>query len=175
MTKLMHSFAILSALAAFGLTSGAALADKVKDSGSMDATFTKRDLQPIPDQDGHALIFSEASGTSANPGGLLDGFQVTVRDFVDVSNGSGPQKGYVIYTKDADQQVVKIDGMVATTMKDGQPSVTFKGDWEIVGGQGALAGLEGEGTYSGYFTAENAFHVDWEGTRSLASGAVAKQ
>jgi hypothetical protein len=33
----------------------------------------------------------------------------------------------LIYAKGSDQQVVKIDGMVTTTMKDGQPNTTFKG------------------------------------------------
>ena len=110
-------------------------------------------MQPIPDQDSHALILTEAAGTSTNHGGLLDGFPVSVRDLVDLRQGTGPQQGYVIYSKGADQEVLKIDGMVTTTMKDEQPNTTFKGNWVIVSGAGALSGIEGSGTYTGYFTA----------------------
>ena len=52
MTKLAQSFVILSAVASIGLASTTALAEKVKESGSIDATYVKKDTQPIPDQDG---------------------------------------------------------------------------------------------------------------------------
>jgi hypothetical protein len=173
MTKLAQSFVIVAALAAIGLSPADALADKVKDSGSMDATFVKRDMQPIPDQEGHALFLGQANGTSVNPGGLVDGFAVSIRDMADLSQGSGPQHGYVIYSRNADQEVVKIDGTVTTTMKDGQPNTTFEGKWAIVNATGALAGIEGEGTYSGYFTAADKYHVDWEGLRWGGKGKAA--
>ena len=101
MKKLSNALVIVSAMAAIGLMSPSAFADKIKDSGSLDATFVKREMQPIPDQDGHALILSEAAGTSTNPGGLLDGFPVSVRDLVDLRQGNGPQQGYVIYSQGA--------------------------------------------------------------------------
>lgn len=175
MTKLANIFLIVSTMAAIGLTSPSAFADKIKDSGSFDATLVKRDMQPIPDQDGHALMLSDAAGTSTNPGGLLDGFPVSVRDIVDLRQGTGPQQGYVIYSRGADQEVVKIDGMVTTTMKKGQPNTTFKGNWVIVSGTGALAGIEGAGTYSGYFSAADKYHVDWEGARSQPKAGVAEK
>ena len=175
MTKLAQSFVILSAVASIGLASTTALAEKVKESGSIDATYVKKDAQPIPDQDGHMLTLSDAQGVSKNTGGTgyLDGFSVNFRDFVDLTQGTGPQQGYVIYAKGSDQQVVKIDGMVTTTMKDGQPNTTFKGKWVVVNAKGALAGIKGEGTYSGHFTAEDKYHVDWEGSRSGAKAASA--
>ena len=175
MKKLSNALVIVSVMAAIGLMSPSAFADKIKDSGSFDATFVKREMQPIPDQDGHALILSEAAGTSTNPGELLDGFPVSVRDLVDLRQGTGPQQGYVIYSKGADQEVLKIDGVVTTTMKDGHPNTTFKGNWVIVSGAGALAGIEGSGTYSGYFTAEDKYHVSWKGTRTKPKGAVAEK
>jgi hypothetical protein len=173
MTKLAYSLSILCAMAALGLAPAGALADQVKDSGSIDAAYVKRDVQPIPDQEAHVLLLSESTGTSANPGGLLDGFSVSIREILDLRQGTGPQQGYVIYSKGSDQQVVKIDGMVTTTMKDGRPNTTFKGSWTIAGGAGSLAGIEGKGTYAGYLTAEDKFHVDWEGTRSAAKEAIA--
>ena len=173
MNKLFGPIAVLSALALLGLASTTALAEKVKESGSFDASYVKHDVQPIPDQDGHMLTLSDAQGVSKNTGGTgyLDGFSANVRDFADLTQGTGPQQGYVIYAKGSDQQVVKIDGMVTTAMKDGQPNTTFKGKWSVVSTKGALAGIKGEGTYSGYFTAEDKYHVDWEGTRSGAKEA----
>jgi hypothetical protein len=175
MTKLAQSFAMLSVVASIGLVSTTALADKIKESGSFDATYVKKDAQPIPDQDGHALSLSDAKGVSKNTSGTgyLDGFSVNIRDFADLTQGTGPHQGYVIYAKEPDQQVVRMEGLVTTTMKDGQPNTTFKGKWVVVNSKGALAGMKGEGTYSGYFTAEDKFHVDWEGTRSDAKAASA--
>jgi hypothetical protein len=42
----------------------------------------------------------------------------------------------------------------------------------MINGAGVLAGIEAEGTYVGYFTAEDRFHVDWEGSRSQPGAAV---
>ena len=137
---------------------------KVKDAGSIDAAYVKRDMQPI--QEGHALLLTESNGTSANPGGLVDGFSVSVREIGDLRQGNGPQQGYTIFIKGPDQEVVRFEGMVTTTMKDGKPNTTMKGTYAIVGGTGKLAGIEGGGTYTGYFTAEDKFRIDWEGTRS---------
>jgi hypothetical protein len=80
----------------------------------------------------------------------------------------------VIYSKGADQRVDRFEVMVTTILTDGHPKTTFKGKWVIINGMGALAGIEGEGTYAGYFTAEDRFHVDWEGSRSQPKGAVTK-
>ena len=67
------------------------------------------------------LVLSESSGTSANPGGLVDGSAVSIKEVVDLRQGNGSQQGYVIYTKGSERQVVKIDGAVTTVMQDGQP------------------------------------------------------
>ena len=181
MTKLAQSFVILSAVAsiglasntAFGLAYTTALAAKVKEFGSLDVAYVKKDAQPIPDQDGHMLLLTESSGTSANQGGLVDGFSVSVREIADLRQGTGAHQGYVIYSKGSDQEVVKFDGIVTTTMKDGKPNTAMKGKYSVVSATGALAGIKGEGTYSGYFTAQDKYHVDWEGVRSGAKEASA--
>jgi hypothetical protein len=170
MHTLMRSFALVAATAMIGLSPAGALADMIKDSGSIDAAYVKRDAQPISEN--HVLVLSESNGTSANPGGLVDGFSVSVRDIVDLRQGNGPQQGYVIYAQGSERQVVRIDGMVTTTMKDDKPNTTFKGTYTIVADDGTF-GVDGQGTYSGYFTAADKFHVDWDGTRSAAKGAIA--
>jgi hypothetical protein len=134
---------------------------EMKDSGSFDAAYVKRDVHPI-DQD-HVLILSDSKGTSKNPNGYLDGFATTISDLVDLTQGNGSQQGYVIYSNGADQEIVKISGTVTTKMKDGHPDTSFQGTWVIVKATGRLNGARGEGTYSGYFAAEDKFHVDWQG------------
>ena len=172
MTKLANMLVILSAIAAIGFAPTNALAESVKDTGGYDATYTKRDIQPIPDQDGHVLMLTEATGTATNPGGPLDGFSVTDRGTADLRQGNGPQQGYVIFSKGSDQLIVKFEGNVTTTLKDGQPKTTMKGKYAIVSATGALAGTQGEGSYSGYFTAEDKYRIDWEGTRTVQKGAM---
>ena len=170
MHKFFGSIALLAALAMIVFSPAVAFAGEVKDSGSVDAAYVKRDMQPI--SEGHVLVLSESNGTSSNPGGLVDGFVVSIRDVVDLRQGNGPQQGYVIYSKGSERQVVEIDGAVTTVMKDGQPKTTFKGTYTIAPDEGTI-GLAGKGTYSGYFTAEDKFHVDWEGTRSTQKDAMA--
>jgi len=170
--KLANMLVVLSAIAAMGLASTNALAENVKDAGGYDATYTKRDMQPIPDQNGHVLMLTEASGTAKSPGGPLDGFSVTERQTADLRQGNGPQQGYVIFAKGPDQLIVKFGGDVSTTLKDGQPNTTMKGSYAVVSATGALAGTQGDGSYSGYFTAEDKYHIDWDGMRTVQKGAM---
>ena len=174
MRKLAHVFVIVSAMAAMGFAPTNALAESVKDAGGYDAVYTKRDIQPIPDQDGHVLMLIEASGTASNPGGPLDGFSVTERETADLRQGNGPQQGYLIFSKGSDQVIVKFEGNVTTMLKDGRPKTTMKGKYAINSATGALVGEKGEGNYSGYFTAEDKYHIDWEGTRTLRKDASAE-
>ena len=170
MHTFMRSIALIAALTMIGLISTSALADKVKDTGSYEATYTKRDVQPIPDQEGHVLLLTDASGTVTSQGGPADGFSVTERGIADLRQGNGPQQGYVIFSQGADQQFVRYEGNVTTTMKDGKPNTSMKGTYEIVAATGALAGTKGSGTYTGYFTAEDKYQVNWDGMRSGGSG-----
>ena len=171
MMKLAHTF--MSAMVAIALASTGALADKVKDSGSFDGTYSKREMQPIPDQEGHALMLTESSGTAVSPGSPVDGFSVITREIADLRQGNGPQQGYSIFSKGPDQRVVRFEGIVTTTLKDGKPNTTMKGTYAIVSGTGALAGVGGEGTYTGYFTAEDKYQVNWDGHTAPQKDAMA--
>jgi hypothetical protein len=170
-TKVTFSLFILTAAAMLGIAPAVVLAESVKDSGSMEGEVVKRDVQPIPDQEGHVLILGESNGTASNPAGAVDGYSFSIREALDLRQGSGSQRGYVIFSKGSDQRVVGIEGAVTTTMKDGQPNTTVKGKWTIVGGKGSLAGQKGEGSYSGYFTSPDKFHVDWGGMLSSSKEA----
>jgi len=166
MHTFMRSIALIAALAMIGLSSTSALAESNKDTGSYSATVTKKEVLPIPGQEGHELVLLEASATATSPGGPLDGFAVTEREIADLRQGNGPQQGYVIFSKGSDQQVVRFEGNVTTTMKDGTPNTSMKGAYEIVAATGALAGTKGSGTYTGYFTAEDKYQVNWDGISS---------
>ena len=156
---------LLAVVAALGIGATGALAGNVTDSGSIDATYAKRDVQPIPDQEGHVLMLTDANGTNTNTSGqdFLDGFSFNAREILDLTKGNGPSQGYVTFTKGDVRQIVKINARVTTVMKDGQPQTTFKGKWRIIKATGSYAGMQGDGTYSGYYTAEDKFHVDWKG------------
>ncbi len=166
-----QSLLALALAAVIGLGASNAFAGNAKATGSMDATYVKRDALPAGDQEGHVLMLTEAVGTNVNTSGtaFLDGFSFSIREIDDLRQGNGSQQGYVIFTKGDDEQVVRFEGMVTTTLnEDGTPSTTIKGEWTIIKGVGRSEGIKGDGTYSGYFTAEDKFHVDWEGWHSLA-------
>lgn len=156
-----RSTAILSSLTAIALAlSGtAALAGQKKESGSFDAAYVKRAVQSIAE--GHILILTEATGV--NKGGGVDGFSVSCREIADLDKGNGSNSGYCLFVKGGDEQTVKIGGPITTVMKDGHPNTTVTGKWVVVRATGALAGSKGEGTYAGYLTAEDKYHIDWKG------------
>jgi len=174
LSKLARSLVILTALTAAGLVTTTAMAEKIKDEGSFDVTYVKREALPVPDQEGHVLLQAESSGTSSNSNGLIDGFAATAYEIADLRQGNGSHQGYVIFKKGEDQQVVKYDGVVTTAMENGKPNTTMKGKYVIVDGTGALASIEGEGTYAGYFTAEDKYHIDWAGSRSQPKDSIAQ-
>ena len=165
---------IIAALALAGLAVPA-LAEPQSEAGSFEAAYVKREVQPIAE--GHILLLSEASGTNKSAGGSgrLDGFAVSVRETVDLDKGNGPHLGYTIFSRGEDRQIVRMNGKVTTTIKDGQPSTTMTGTWQVVDATGNLAGTRGEGTYSGYFLAEDKYHVDWKGLRMSAEPKSAKR
>ena len=175
MMKLAHMLVIMSAMAAMGFAPTNALAESIKDTGGYNARYTKQDMQLISDQDGHVLMVTKASGIATNPGGPLDGFSMTEHQIADLRQGNGPQQGYVIFGKGFDPRgkdwlLVRIEGNVTTTLADGQPNTTMKGRYAIVGASGVLAGMQGKGIYSGYFTAKNKYRIDWDGTRTVPKG-----
>jgi hypothetical protein len=137
-----------------------AIAGQKHEAGSIDVTYAKRNVQPIAQ--GHILLLAESTGN--NKGGGFDGFGVSIREIADLDKGNGTNSGYVFFTRGDDMQVVKISGKVSTAMKDGHQNTTMSGNWEVVDATGTLAGNKGEGTYTGYFTAEDRYHIDWNGS-----------
>ena len=81
----------------------------------------------------------------------------------------------LIFKRGSDQLIVRFEGNVTTMLKDGQPKTTMKGSYAVVSASGALAGTKGEGSYSGYFTAEDKYRIDWEGTRTVPHGVPGQE
>jgi hypothetical protein len=77
-SRLMTSGIAAIALTVGGLISTNALAEKIKDSGSVEMAYVKHCGQSIPDQSDHRFGFNEGEGISTNKGGLIDGFSVRV-------------------------------------------------------------------------------------------------
>ncbi|MGQ0673444.1 MAG: hypothetical protein ACT4N2_11305 [Hyphomicrobium sp.] len=163
MVTLAKSLLAFAALSMVGFVCPV-LAGSEGDAGRFDVAYVKRDIQPIAD--GHILLLSESTGTNTSPGGgPLDGFAVSIRETADLDKGNGTHLGYAILSRGVDQQIVRVSGKVTTTLDNGQPRTTMAGTWEVVAATGALAGTTGKGTYSGYFTAEDKYHIDWKDSR----------
>jgi hypothetical protein len=160
--------AIISGLTALALIVSPAFAEQKEESGSVDLTYVKRDVQTIAE--GHTLMLADATGTNQG-GGRLDGFSVSAQEIGDINNGNGSNSGYAIFSKGNDEQTAKFNGKIATEMKDGHPNTTVSGNWQVVAAKGTVAGSRGEGTYTGYFTAADKYHIDWKGK---FEGPVAK-
>ena len=154
--------ALMSGLTALALIipTYSAFAAQKQDHGSFDAAYVKRDVQPIAE--GHILMLDEATGTNKG-GGRFDGFSVSCREIADLDHGNGSNNAYCLFTKGSDEQTIKVSGKVATEMNDEHPNTTLAGSWVVVSASGSLAGSKGEGTYAGYFTAEDKYHIDWKG------------
>ncbi|MGB8275988.1 MAG: hypothetical protein WCF16_12065 [Alphaproteobacteria bacterium] len=175
MRKLKTQLVLVPVLAAFlGLGSGAALAGNTVVSGSMDQTYSERHMLPVSNDEGHALLLTDAIGKNVDTSGtgFLNGYAVDVREIADLARGTGPSQGYVTFIDGSDKAFVKVNGQVTTVLKDDKPSTAFQGKWSYVGGSGKYEKLTGDGTYAGYFTAEDKFHVDWKGYSNMVRGEV---
>ena len=70
------------------------------------------------------------------------------------------------------RQILVIDDKIVFVGPDGTASP--QPGAKVVDATGNLAGTRGEGTYSGYFLAEDKYHVDWKGLRMSAEPKSAK-
>ena len=154
--------AVMSRLTALALVIPACFvfAAQKQEHGSFDAAYVKRDVQPIAE--GHVLMLDEATGTNKG-GGRFDGFSVSCREIVDLDNGNGSNNAYCLFAKGGDAQTIKVSGKIATEINDEHPNATLAGGWVVVSASGSLAGSKGEGSYAGYFTGEDRYHIDWKG------------
>lgn len=146
-----------AAMLAFGTL---AYADNI--SGSFNVKVAKQEVLPLSAQGGDMLMLAESHGTNKSTN-WMDGAQVVNKEVAALLQGSGPQHGYLTFTKGNDQVEVKWSGYVSTVMAKGQPQISFQGTWEQLKGTGKYQGIQGQGTYGGHYISQTDYVVNWVG------------
>lgn len=157
---------LLAILAVPALVATDAAAQVNAMSGKARLTYTKREVVPVGDVDGHIFMLGDASGISTNTGkwAFMDGAKARSVGSQELTKGNGPQTGYFILSKDGSETVAKITGTIKTVLSpEGKPLTTMSGEWKYVKGSGIYEGCTGQGTYQGSFTAENEYVVEFKG------------
>jgi len=118
----------------------------------------------LHDVPGHEVSLVEISGpqTSADP--LWNGATVVYWGVADLVAGNGTQTGYFINRRvggDTDR------GTFEARVTTSGGVVTLQGTWKFAGGTGALAGLTGDGTFTGRLTSPTEVETSWQGTYQL--------
>lgn len=159
----------LTTIAALTLLGSASLnvyAQSGSTSGSSALIYSDRKVVQIPNTNGEMLQLATVKGTLKSDG-PMNGGSVVNEETAQLFQGNGDHAGYYTITTAEGSTVAKWSGKVTTVMKDGNPMTTFKGKWEYVGGSGKYQSIKGNGDYSGYFTAADAYVVDWKGNYTL--------
>jgi hypothetical protein len=149
-----------------GVFASEALAQVNAMSGKAKMTYTKREVVPVGDFEGHIFMLGDASGLNTNTGkwAFMDGAKARSVGFQELTKGNGPQTGYFILSKDGSETVAKITGTIKTVLSpEGKPLTTMSGEWKYVKGTGIYEGCTGQGIYQGSFTAENEYVVEFKG------------
>lgn len=159
----------LALFAAFFIITGQAEA-QMKIAGKLMMAYAKIDSLSVGDAAGHLMTFGESKGTNTSSGenDFMNGAESVNLAYSDLTMGTGPHQGYVVFKNGDDMTVAKWQGMVNTTMSDeGVPNTTFTGTYEYIKGTGMYQGISGKGTYKGQFNSKTEYVVDWEGQYSL--------
>jgi hypothetical protein len=158
---------ILTAFAfVLGVAASVAEAQVNAMSGKATLTYTKKEVVPVGDAEGHILLLGEASGPSVSTGkwDFMSGATAISRSTADLTKGNGTQSGYFILSKDSSQTIAKYTGTVKTILSpEGKPLTTFSGEWKYVKCTGAFEGCAGQGVYQGNFLSENELAVEFKG------------
>lgn len=168
MTKRATPFlALLVCILIIGLAAPMVNAGTNKISGKATMTYSKKEVVPIGDTEGHILMLGVSSGTNSNTGNsdYMDGATTTTRSTADLMKGNGPQAGYFTLSKDENETVAKYSGTIKTVLSpEGKPLTSFSDAWKYIKCKGGYEGCVGGGTYQGHFTSENEYSVEYEGT-----------
>lgn len=135
-------------------------------SGKSKMTYTKKEVVPVGDVEGHIFMVGEASGVNANTGkwAIMDGAKARSVGFQELTRGNGPQSGYFILSKDGNETVAKLTGTIKTVLSpEGKPLTTMSGEWKFVKCTGIYEGCTGQGVYQGTVTGENEYVAEFKG------------
>ncbi len=159
-------FTTIAALTLLTCASLNVYAQSGSTSGSSALIYSDRKVVQIPNTNGEMLQLATVKGTLISDG-PMNGGSVVNEETAQLFQGNGDHAGYYTITTAEGSTVAKWSGKVTTVMKDGNPMTTFKGKWEYVGGSGKYQSIKGKGDYNGYFTAADAYVVDWKGNYTL--------
>jgi len=166
-TPVVKALAVLIAvLAVAALVATDAAAQVNAISGKSKITYTKREMIPVGDTEGHVLVLSEASGINESTGkfAFMEGATTFSRAIVDMTKGNGTMSGYFILSKDSDLAVAKLTGTVKTVLSpDGKPLTSYSGEWKWVKCAGLLEGCAGQGVYQGTVISEKEVQTEYKG------------
>jgi len=112
------------------------------------------------------LLLTQSAGTNRNTGKAeyMEGSQVLSREIADLTQGSGPQQGYITEVHGADTTVTRYQGKVVTTLgPDGKPVTSFEGTWTKLRGTGKYQGVSGGGKYKGRMLSPTEYTAEWSG------------
>jgi len=159
-------FVLTAVAVVFGVAVSEAEAQVNAMSGKATITYTKREVVPVGDAEGHILMVGEASGPNVNTGkwDFMSGGTAASRSISDLTKGNGTQSGYFILSKDGSQTVAKYTGTVKTVLSpEGKPLTSLSGEWKYVKCTGAYEGCAGQGVYQGNFLSESEIAVEFKG------------
>jgi hypothetical protein len=142
-------------------------AETTQISGNYTATYAMQKTLPVPDAQDHVIMLVETRATNKNTGptDFLASAKVVNREIRDMTQGNGPHNGYITFTDKDGEITAKWDGNVKTTLtKEGQPRITFNGDWTWTKATGRYAGRTASGIYQGYAPARDKVYIEWEGS-----------
>jgi len=121
----------LTALAfVLGMAASEAQAQVNAMSGKATIKYSKKEVVPVGDAEGHILLLSEASGPNVNTGkwDFMSGATASSRSTSDLTKGNGTQTGYFILSQGTNQTVAKYTGTVKTILlPEGKPMTSLAG------------------------------------------------
>jgi len=135
-----------TAVTVAAVAGGTALAEPVK----VEAVLSPKQQMKLDFEDGskHFVLLVRREGMAAGTG-LLDGAAVTEFGMHDIVRGvGGDPRGYLVFADDAGGKAY-IKWQVRAVFvpgTDGKPRLLDNGFWEVAGGTGKFAGLQGAGT-----------------------------
>ena len=169
----MSRFSHACALAALGfpaLTAATLGSDSVREllqvSGVFSMKVGQQQTLPVASPAEPVLLLTQSSGTNRSTGtsAYMDGAVVINRQIADLTQGNGPQQGYITEIHGADTTVTRYQGKVVTTLgADQKPSTRFEGTWSKLSGTGQYEGVTGAGSYKGKMTSPTEYTVEWSG------------
>ncbi len=164
--SLFKTMMMVITILSIGLGTTMSMAASTKIAGQFKQKYTKQEVLPVPQAEGHILMLTETQGSNTNRGqsDYMDSAQIVLREIVDLEQGNGSHSGYVIETSsNGDEVIAKFSGQITTVMVEGKPNTTMKGSWSKIRGTGEYEGIKGSGTYDGHFISENEYVIDWNG------------